>query len=501
MSRPEGLAPPRPGMLRQVIDNNVGQVLGQVASVVRLFVLAYLLGPEPLGLWSILMLIITYGVNGQLGLFDGMNQLVPFLRGAGSTSAERIKDSAFTTTLLVTGALAIVIGLGGWFLTPNATMEARLGIVAMAVTLVLYQIVNFQMALPRFQHRFDIVRNATVLRSLSDLVVSIGLASSLGLSALFLGLVVSHLLTIGYLAWHRVDHYRFVLDGPSLRQLFGTGFPILLSGLAFTLMTSIDRLLLAHYGIAADLGYYSIGSQLGSFVFFVPAFTASVLYMHFLHNYGKSGKDIEALRGSFESTMLVFATAIPLLAIGLAAASGLLGLALPQFSPGLSAIRLVVIASGFLALATVANNLLVTVGRTRSAIAVQLGAAAICAVIGSLLLRRGWGPEGAAWGAIAAYGTYATAILVVAAKLFSTSWKGSAKRVLAWYAPFATMLLVDVVFVRSVGMAHTPTSLVVWTALRGVLLLAAATPFILHLERRTGLTRRLLGRRTSGGAT
>ena len=213
------------------------------------------------------------------------------------------------------------------------------------------------------------------------------------------------------LPWRR--NVRVRADGARIAALMRDGLPIMLSGLAFAVATSIDRWVVATGGDAAALGHYVLASTLSSSLLFVSLVVAQQAYprMAILHGAGGSRADLE--RAARRQGMLaVGLMAVPALVLVLGAPV-LIPLALPSYTPAIGALQATAVAYLILAAGSGYANMLVAIGRAWRLLVIQVATAVLGALLGWLALRAGLGLTGVAMAMAVAFAGFVVATIVV----------------------------------------------------------------------------------------
>ncbi len=339
-----------------------------------------------------LTLLLQYSAFASLGFPNGAGREVPRRLGQGRPElAARAEDVALSGVLLL-GMVAAIAGaaLAGALTSGqgNPAIAPLLGIAIIAQQLML-----LEQVLLRSRFRFSSA--AVQLGVVGVVVLVIGLAAlPWGLTGLTFALVISFLaaLAVGQLVllrrprltWHRGE----------ARAILGIGFPIMLAGLAFTLLTTLDRwLVLVFLGDVAFGIYGLVGIAISGLLVLVTV-VAQQYYPRIAHAFGANLHPdrllVIAERQSMISTVVVGVAVVPMIA----AAWLLLPVVLPDYAaaaaPATFAMLGILAYSG----ATGDANLLNSVGAQREYLAIQLVAIAIDLATAVALIQVGAGIAG-----------------------------------------------------------------------------------------------------------
>jgi len=330
---------------------------------------ARLLGPATLGMWQALQLALIYGLFLHWGLANGLNREIPFVAGTGDRpTVDHLRNVGFTMTLLnaliivAVYAIAIAICRGC-----GVAMPAGLGtvLVLAGCIFVLEQLYQYFEIIIRSDHNFSLLGRLRFYKIVADISAAVVLVAVLG----FIGRVWAHcgmfvvILIIGINRFgYRV---RFAFDVGTARRLVRIGLPIMLVGLVFTLLTTIDSVMVVRFLGRTALGYYTIGLMAVGFVYLFPLVINEVLYPRMCERYGET-REVAALKSLVLEPVLILSHVFP---VFLAAVYVVIPLAvsllLPAYVPGIPAAQVLVLGIFFASVAVTFGNFLNTIDQQR----------------------------------------------------------------------------------------------------------------------------------------
>jgi O-antigen/teichoic acid export membrane protein len=338
-----------------------------------------------------------------------MARELPYLLGARrDTDAEAIELSARALALWVCASLtAAAVGVA-----------LRLGdALPIAVAFVLSLAILFHV--DQFAHRSRLAfRTAGIQQVLFalGLVIAGGWVISLhDPSVTHIVLAYGAALLVGVGMYYRV-HRPWRVELAVLRQLAGIGFPIMLAGLGYALLTTADRWIAAIYLPPPNAGSYGLASVIAASVVIASTVISQQTYPRMAMAYG-SGAERHELRqmANRQSVTAVFAVAV---------LSGLMvvvaALAIPPLLPAYvdSVPAIVILCIGLIAMSGSAGlgNYLNVVGAHWLYLSMQAAAIALgilCMVVGALLQ----GIHGIAVGLAVTLAVY-SCLLLVATRIY-----------------------------------------------------------------------------------
>jgi O-antigen/teichoic acid export membrane protein len=279
-------------------------------------------------------------------------------------------------------------------------------------------------------------------------------------------------------------------------RLARLGAPIFGYFVASLVLRSVDRLALARYGNAHQLGLYGVALMASGLVLFVPEAAGYVLFPRVAAAY-HGAVDRARVRADVVRVQRALAVMMPLL-VGLAIvwAGPMVEWLLPGYRPAILALRL--LAAGALALsaATVPGYFLLGCGRQISLLVLGIVAAGINAALVFGVASREPDPARVALAAAAGYALFALLILVRAGAELGDTAAARTRFVVASLAPAAWASALAFALVR-----YLPGQGVVWGFVASDLLVLGYLPVLLAMARGLGLrtlVREVLAARAGG---
>jgi len=198
-----------------------------------------------------------------------------------------------------------------------------------------------------------------------------------------------------------------------IKRLVAIGGPILLGGLAATLLQSLDKLIILSLSPdrAFDLGCYSTTLLITGQIYGLANMFAMVISPRYGELFGRSGSRQEVARLAARASELLAAATSLTAAASMIVAVPLLAHLFPDYRPGLLPAVWLVPGIVMLALALPLNQFLVAVCQERIALVVTSVAVALAALGDYAALSWGFGIEGVAAGTALAYGGYYALLL------------------------------------------------------------------------------------------
>lgn len=363
---------------------------------------ARLLGPDQMGIWQTANLISIYGSIATFGILNGMSREVPVRLGRGDSNgvAEVVATTLAPLLLLLSGF--VVAGILAIYMGSPAGLALGLGLVLLAAR----QFNGFSMMLVRSHQEFVRLGLHQGLSAVALALGAVAIWASPTLPTLLIAVSLS-LTLCGALAVRHM-HLKPV-RASALRYLAGIGAPIMFAGFLFSLLTTVDRVLIVGLLGTRELGLYTpVISVLGALMI-APGLVSNVMYPRMGHLYGKTGSHKELLPLVARMIRLNYLATLPI-----AATLGMVFyfLVVPYFLPGYEESRiplaLSLLAALFLPLGQSMGDLFNVIGWQRLYLRnMAIGMVVNCLAGYLLTAHGGLGLSGVALGSVAGMAAYA----------------------------------------------------------------------------------------------
>jgi O-antigen/teichoic acid export membrane protein len=384
------------GLTRDLGPFGAGTITYQAGRLALNLVAAGLLGPRAFGAWVLIGLVLVYGTSISLGVTNGAGREIPFELGAGKPDrASRAEDVAVLVTIVTGVCAAGVAVIIGPSLLGDTTGDPFVVAVALGGALFMQQLFLLQQVLLRSRFRFtqaaaQLAFAGVAILTLGLILVHVGIVGlAVGQGAALVVVVAAGLPLQG-----RVP--RPAWDPTIARRLVSVGLPIMLAGLAFSLLTTIDRWLVLGFLGREAVGVYGLVGLMMSSVLLLPTIVSQQLYprIAFAHGEGRSGRELLALARR-QGAIAFGLTAVVVVPIG-AATAITVGLFLHAYRDALAPLTIVLGGLLTYSFSSGYGNLLNTIGAQRTYLGTQLMAIAYDVVLAVVLLSAGFGLVGAA---------------------------------------------------------------------------------------------------------
>jgi O-antigen/teichoic acid export membrane protein len=299
---------------------------------------AAVLAPVAFGSWVLANSLLQYATFASFGAVQGAAREIPRLLGAedpdGADRVEAAARGAAVATGIAAAAAGVVLAI------------ALIGDVSpwlLALAVLMQGLAFFQLVVLRGRLRF---RAAAQQLLAGALVLPLAAAPMLGAGVN--GLVAARATAVTVAVWVAARHlpggWRFNLDVAVVKRLIRVGAPLMIAGVVFTVLLTLDRWLIEALMGRSAVGVYGIVIMTANALLVVPTFLAQQVYPRLSYRRGAGATARDLLREAFRFGAVA---AVVTATLGSAVAV-LAALLVPQFLPAyavaIPALQLMVVA-------------------------------------------------------------------------------------------------------------------------------------------------------------
>jgi O-antigen/teichoic acid export membrane protein len=261
------------------------------AKLVLDLVIASDLGPASYGVWTMLSIITTYSALATLGVLAGLGRELPYRMGSrGASDLNSLMKCGLQASLW--SACVSIGGLSAfWILVSSHIYTLTTGI-AVAIFALGNAALSYTQTILRAQLQFGLASAHQL--SIAGCVLLVACAGpglySLEMPVALVGATYVATMVFGLRHIKFSTRMLLTIDWRSCNQLVRVGLPIVLVGLLFTAVITIDKWVVATAWGERELGLYSFGSLFLSGTIFLLSVYASQLFPELAKAYGQGGR-------------------------------------------------------------------------------------------------------------------------------------------------------------------------------------------------------------------
>lgn len=323
--------------------------------------------PIEYGIYSTCILLQTYMVYLQLGTLNAFNRDYPQLIGANKQEeAKRYRDTVFSFLLIVFSVAIMIITVLIFIFKEMFDLDERyvFGLIFCAIITGLTIIENFGNYRRRIDGGFSFVSYITLLE-LVAVPLGLVLVRLLGYYSIYVTSIVSML--IGIIAYYRSSYadVTFGVDKRIVKDILISGMPLLINGLIWTVVNSVDKFVILGFINTEALGLYSIAQNAFSYMVLIPSAMSQLFYVKMGKCYGeeKNVKKLYNISLKYTCILTFITSVIALFAFYLFPM--LVEVIMPQYAAGIPSAQILIIGVSIYAATMVNGNILTILKKNR----------------------------------------------------------------------------------------------------------------------------------------
>lgn len=371
--------------------------IAQALDVVNGLLVRRLLGPANMGVWTFLQVIQSYAKHSSLGVTTATARDVPYFREKGDErKVEEVKNLVYTFTVFTSLLTALAVAVYALLKRHEFSREIFLGLLAVAVLILAQRIYNLFVVLLRAHKEFVFVGILNIISSFTGVVLTIVLTWRYSLYGFYAAMILNFLLNIGIIIRKTKYRFSFLFDWKALGPLITLGVTILAADILRSVLTSLDRLVIAKWLGFEALGIYSVGLMADNYLYALPNMFAVIIFPHFQEAFAKRDHPADLEKFLIKPTLSI-AYFFPFI-IGFVWCSSLwfVPVFLPQYISGLQALKILCLGAFFLAFTHSFSACLITLRRHVLLIPITGACIVFGFAVNWLFFKQGWGIEGVA---------------------------------------------------------------------------------------------------------
>lgn len=467
-------------IIKSTVVFTIGTFLAQFLGVFTSLATRKYLTPELMGIWSLMLLILSYLSFGHCGIFTAVEVRIPYLRGRKEDGEiSPIRNIAFSVSLMLSllimvSSAVIIIFLSRYF--SGCVVSGIKWVSLIGIATVFY---NLYISFLRADKNFTVISVATVVNAALLLVLTIVLGKLFGLTGIYCATLLATILSFTYLLMGRRYDLHWCLEFKRTKQLFLIGFPILVFGFFYTIFISADKILIIKMLGAKALGFYSIAILAFTYASTIPKLFTIVIFPDMQEVLGKTGK-YDGLIDFVKKPSVIMSYIFP---PALALIYYLLPLVvvyfIPRYTDGVASMQILLAGCFFISFAYLPQNIIIS----RNMQLVLLPLTVLALLIGILLnftaVKLGYGIEGVAAGTSIAYFIY-----FLTSFYYAMSISGLKNNKFVMFVKLCLPLVASALFLAVIEFTIFIPNIVISAFVKLLVYLACYIPFLMHVDKK-----------------
>ncbi|MFC1570478.1 oligosaccharide flippase family protein [Candidatus Omnitrophota bacterium] len=422
----------RKNILKDTSRYTISSFIVQAIGIVTAIIVRRGLGPALMGVWELLKVILQYSLYSDLGISAVAYRDIPYQLGKDNKEeATKIKNVCFTYTIGV--SILISLGLIVWSFccAGRYPIQMTIGIRIVGLILILTSVYNFYITMLRAHKNFIILSRVIVINALLMLGGAFYFIPRMNIYGMFLTVCLASILCTGYIYISTKYRIKLFFEAKEFMYMLKTGVPMLLSGMGFVFLLSIDKVMIAKFLGFEAVGLYTIAAMAIMTIFTIPKSFGIVFFPSMQEHYGRTD-DIQELRSYLVHPLWSIVTIMPLfIGVSYYLIPVIVRAVLPKYVPGIEAFKVLMWGAPFLCASYPSSIFFITINKQ-----MRLAKLSFFIIIASLgiiylFIQKGAWISGVALGMSISYLIYFLVLTV-----------DSLKNVMAWGKIAKTVLIV-----------------------------------------------------------
>lgn len=332
-----------------------------------IYVKAYI-SPLEYGIYSTCMLLQVYMAYLQLGTLNAFNRDYPQLVGASKTDeAKQYSDTVFSFLLgIYLLAMAVVTFISVVMSRVHGTdTKMWLGFILASGISTTSVVENYGSFKHRIEHGF-FLPSLVMLIKLMSVPLGIILIPRLGYYALYLTTLFSSGIAISLYWKTSFKVFKCKVNVKLLWSVLRSGLPLLVNGLIWTVVDSIDKFVILGFLDVEALGVYGIAQNAFSYMVLIPTAMSQLFYVQMGKEYGMTGEKKKLVDVSVNyATILAGITSI-IAVVAYFFLPPLVDTFMPRYKDGVSAAQILILGLSIYAATLINSNILTLLKENRA---------------------------------------------------------------------------------------------------------------------------------------
>ena len=452
-------------MFKKILQSGLYVLVSNVLRLVSKFLVgivsARILGPTNFGFYNLIDLVSKYGPLSNIGVSSGISREIPLHLGMGKEEyVEELNDAGFTGLLSTTSFIALCFIIYSFVFLHGLGLFA---VIMASVGVVFNAVYEYDIMYLYSHSRFRTASTAIGFYSIALFLLTLVLVLFFNIWGQFVSISIVPLVAILFIYARGYHHFSFRVNIPAYLHIIKIGLPLIVIGIAYTFLITIDRILITHFYTITMLGYYGLAIMLFVFSQQVPDAISQVIYPRLNLLFGQS-KRVDALDMIAIIPAMLLSSAMPLM-IGLLTylLPFVVGRFLPAYVSGISAAELII-----LPVTVIGVNILSTLFKIKILIIILVISIGVKTVSAYAFYTMGMGLEGIAIASTLGILTYTVSVTIISLIYL----KKSARYILQYLFFYAVLpLVIAIIFFLFInGYSRSPIMFLIPIAYYAIIL-------------------------------
>lgn len=395
----------------------IGTIIAQFIGIFTSILMRRYLTPEMMGVWATFLVILNYALFSHLGIFTAAEVKIPFLRGKNrNEEIQNIRDIAFTFGILISLTSIIVLYIFSFLLKGSIPDYVILGIRMMSFIITATLLYNLYITMLRADKNFLLLSKATIFNSAAMLFFIGILAYYFKINGIYFATLFATLASWLYIKFNTKYKLKLHFRIGNVLDLSKIGIPLIIVVVAYTILLSIDKIMIIKMIGAKELGFYSIAILALTYANTFPKLFGIVIFPNMQEEFGRTNSK-ESILEYFKKPTFIMAYFFPaLLAAAYFLIPILVNYILPKYILGIDSMKILLCGCFFISLVPLAHNYIIALNKQVILIPIILTAVSFGIALNYIIIKLNYGISGVALGTSVTYLAYFIVIFIFSLK-------------------------------------------------------------------------------------
>jgi len=353
--------------------------------------------PYTFGVVATLNLLVLYSSFSDLGTMRAAEVQLPYLHGKGDIQKiEDIREAIFSFNLITSVTFSIVVAAWAVYVRSEINNYLFMGVLVYCVYFIINQIAAYYIILLRSTQEFVFLGKYIFVTSFLTGLGNVVAVWFFGYIGFLTVTIVVALIQVATLFSHACYRPIFNINPSVVKILLLSGLPMLVSGLSFQGLRTIDNFLVLRLLNTEQLGQYSIALMANAMIFSLTTSISTVLFPSMQEAYGMSGNN-DSMRDYVTRPSIVISQLLPVMIGSMYFIIPLIvHWLIPKYESGVLSFKIIVLFTYFYAMTNMFFGFLTSMQKQKWIILINVVILILIFVLAETFTFYKWGLEGIA---------------------------------------------------------------------------------------------------------
>jgi O-antigen/teichoic acid export membrane protein len=238
-----------------ILSLSAGKLFQLMSKFILSITIARVLGPSQFGFWSMIELINKYSPLLTLGVSSGVKRELPYWKGKNDTVNQYLTEMSGYVSLLFSLILFSIFGILSFYIIDDGF--AKYAIMATFIAGGIAQLYMYIYSIYLAKKKFNTAAKIISIEGGLILLITITLVYKYGFYGLLFGNIFVPLSICIFILYKYEILKNLKFDCKIFRRILSIGIPLLLVGLGYVFLLTVNRLIIPIYLSVEHVGYFS----------------------------------------------------------------------------------------------------------------------------------------------------------------------------------------------------------------------------------------------------